>query len=73
MPDHDFRSPRLFVDADLLADAPIKATPEQFNYLVNVLRLTAADGVLLFNGRDGEWLAGLQQPSKKRLSLTPQR
>ena len=73
MPDHDFNSPRLFVDADLVTDGAIEATPEQLNYLVNVLRLGEADTVLLFNGRDGEWLTGLLRPSKKRLELVPQR
>lgn len=71
MPDHDFKSPRLFVDASLAADAAIEAAPEQVNYLLNVMRLGEADTVLLFNGRDGEWLAGLCRPSKKRLDLVP--
>jgi 16S rRNA (uracil1498-N3)-methyltransferase len=73
MPDHDFNSPRLFVDADLAADTAIEATPEQLNYLVNVLRLTESDSMLLFNGRDGEWLSSLQRPSRKRLDLLPVR
>ena len=54
MPDHDFNRTRLFVDADLAAETAVEATPEQLNYLVNVMRLGEADSVLLFNGRDGE-------------------
>ena len=72
MPDHDFNRTRLFVDADLAAGTAVEATPEQLNYLVNVMRLGEADNVLLFNGRDGEWLCGLRRPSKKRLELVPQ-
>lgn len=71
MPDHDFKSPRLFVDAALGAGDPIAATPEQTNYLLNVMRLSAGDTVLLFNGRDGEWRAALARPSKKKLDLVP--
>ena len=53
MPDHDFRSPRLYVDAPLGEDRTIALEREQSNYLGNVLRLSAGDTVLVFNGRDG--------------------
>jgi 16S rRNA (uracil1498-N3)-methyltransferase len=32
---------------------------DQSNYLGNVLRLKAGDSILVFNGRDGEWLASI--------------
>ena len=32
---------------------------DQSNYLGNVLRLKAGDGILVFNGRDGEWQAAI--------------
>ena len=57
MPEHDFRSPRLFVDAPLGAGATVALDRDQSNYLGNVLRLSAGDTVLAFNGRDGEWRA----------------
>ena len=57
MPDVDFRSPRLYVEANLAADAPVALDRNQSNYLGNVLRLGNGDRVLVFNGRDGEWLA----------------
>src|SRR5436305_5521634 len=57
MPELDFRSPRLFVDADLAAGANVPLDRDQANYLGNVLRLAAGDAVLVFNGRDGEWQA----------------
>ena len=57
MPELDFRSPRLFVDAPLNAGATVSLERDQSNYLGNVLRLAAGDAVLVFNGRDGEWRA----------------
>ncbi|MGY4476536.1 16S rRNA (uracil(1498)-N(3))-methyltransferase [Bradyrhizobium sp. USDA 3364] len=59
MPELDFRSPRLFVDAPLNAGATVPLERDQSNYLGNVLRLGAGDTVLAFNGRDGEWRAAI--------------
>lgn len=59
MPQSDFRSPRLYVDASLAIDATIALDRSQSNYLGNVLRLDAGDPVLVFNGRDGEWQAAI--------------
>jgi 16S rRNA (uracil1498-N3)-methyltransferase len=59
MPSHDFRKPRLFVDAPLESGTTIPLARDQSNYLGNVLRLSAGDGVLIFNGRDGEWQASI--------------
>jgi 16S rRNA (uracil1498-N3)-methyltransferase len=61
----DFRTPRLYVPQDLAADAEVKLDPQQTNYLVNVLRLSAGAPVLLFNGRDGEFSASLDTSSRK--------
>jgi 16S rRNA (uracil1498-N3)-methyltransferase len=65
MPDHDFRSPRLYVDAPLGEGRAIALEREHSNYLGNVLRLAAGDTVLVFNGCDGEWrasIAGRKRP-----------
>ncbi len=65
MPKHDFRSPRLFVDAPLGAGQAVALERDQSNYLGNVLRLGTGDTVLVFNGRDGEWrtaVAGRKRP-----------
>jgi 16S rRNA (uracil1498-N3)-methyltransferase len=59
MPDFDFRSPRLFIDARLAAGETVELERNQSNYLGNVLRLAAGETVLVFNGRDGEWLASI--------------
>ena len=65
MPQLDFGKPRLFVDAVLAPGATIALERSQSNYLGNVLRLTAGDTILAFNGRDGEWqaaIAGRKRP-----------
>jgi 16S rRNA (uracil1498-N3)-methyltransferase len=59
MASHDFRTPRLFVSADLAAGADLALDRNQANYLQNVLRLGPGAEVLVFNGRDGEWRARL--------------
>ena len=59
MPSHNFRAPRLFVDAPLAPDARVPLDRDQSNYLGNVLRLAAGAEVLAFNGRDGEWQAAI--------------
>src|SRR4030081_1043420 len=65
MPLLDFRKPRLFVDAALARGEAVALERNQSNYLGNVLRLSAGDTVLVFNGRDGEWqaaIAGRKRP-----------
>jgi 16S rRNA (uracil1498-N3)-methyltransferase len=57
MPQLDFRASRLFVDAALAAGQTVALERSQSNYLGNVLRLSAGETVLVFNGRDGEWRA----------------
>jgi 16S rRNA (uracil1498-N3)-methyltransferase len=59
MPQLDFRSPRLFVDAALAAGETVALDHNQSNYLGNVLRLSAGATILAFNGRDGEWQASI--------------
>ena len=59
MPELDFRSPRLFVDAPLGEGLTVALDRDQSNYLGNVLRLSAGNTVLVFNGRDGEWRASI--------------
>jgi 16S rRNA (uracil1498-N3)-methyltransferase len=68
MASHDFRTPRLFVAADLSAGVEVALDHAQANYLQNVLRLAAGAAVLVFNGRDGEWRATLAG-AKRRASL----
>src|ERR1700729_3771467 len=70
MPKLDFRSPRLFVDTALAAGQTVALERSQSNYLGNVLRLSAGDTILVFNGRDGEWqasIAGSKRPDSLKL------
>src|SRR5262245_47916471 len=66
---YDFNAQRLFVEADLAEAATIACTNDQANYLKNVLRLKPGDGILLFNGRDGEWRADLAGSGKRDATL----
>jgi len=70
MPKFDARHPRLYVGAPLSAGAGIALDRDQTNYLGNVLRLTAGDTALVFNGQDGEWeatLAGRKRPDRAEI------
>ena len=51
--------PRLFVESPLAEGAFAELADGQRHYLARVMRLGQGDGVRLFNGRDGEWLARL--------------
>jgi 16S rRNA (uracil1498-N3)-methyltransferase len=73
MPRYDFAAQRLFVDAPLAAGAAIEIDREQANYLLNVLRLGENDGILVFNGADGEWLARIAPTGRKSARLVVER
>jgi 16S rRNA (uracil1498-N3)-methyltransferase len=62
-------SVRLFVEVPLTAGATVACTAERANYLVNVLRLSTGDDLLIFNGRDGEWRARIAETAKRRCTL----
>jgi 16S rRNA (uracil1498-N3)-methyltransferase len=68
MPHYDFRTPRVYLDAPLAGGLEVSFDRDQANYLQNVLRLKQGDGVLLFNGRDGEWQAHLAVSGKRSLT-----
>lgn len=61
---------RLYVDAALTPGAAIPASDDHAHYLLNVMRRAAGAEVLLFNGRDGEWLATTEVPAKRRVAFT---
>jgi 16S rRNA (uracil1498-N3)-methyltransferase len=67
---YDFRIPRLFVEAPLSEGGEVEFDRNQTNYLKNALRLGRDDGLLLFNGRDGEWRASLTSPGKRTMLAT---
>jgi len=61
---------RLLVASDLAAGAEVTPSPEQGRYLATVMRLKPGDALLLFNGRDGEWLAQVSAVEKRGVRLT---
>jgi 16S rRNA (uracil1498-N3)-methyltransferase len=65
MPHYDFRATRLYVDAPLAGNGIVTLDRGQAHYLKRVLRLTDGDGILVFNGRDGEWHASLEAGARE--------
>jgi 16S rRNA (uracil1498-N3)-methyltransferase len=66
---YDFRTQRLFLEVPLQAGVEVTVDRAQANYLLNVLRLKSGNTILLFNGRDGEWLARIEMHGRKSCSL----
>ncbi len=60
---------RLYVDQPLGMGQAVAVGPEQANYLFAVMRLAVGAPVLVFNGRDGEWLARVADAGKRRGAL----
>ncbi|SMQ59545.1 16S rRNA (uracil1498-N3)-methyltransferase [Devosia lucknowensis] len=69
MPRSHAHLPRLHVEPDLVAGAPLTLGKEQSLYLAAVLRKSVGDEVVLFNGRDGAWLCRITADSKKSVGL----
>jgi len=65
----DLTSERLFVDSDLRSDGRVELSPPQAHYLTAVLRLKLGAKLLVFNGRDGEWVATLAETHKRGAAL----
>jgi len=60
---------RLFVPDALGEGGLIRPTTEQAHYLLNVMRQSQGDVVLVFNGLDGEWRATLTEVTKRGCAL----
>ena len=56
---------RLYVEQDLAPGQSVPLSREQAHYLFGVMRLTVGAQVLLFNGRDGEFLADVAEAAKR--------
>jgi 16S rRNA (uracil1498-N3)-methyltransferase len=61
---------RLYVDQPLAPGQPVALAREQAHYLFTVMRLPPGRGVLLFNGRDGEWRAEVAGAGRRGGTLT---
>ncbi len=64
---------RLYIEDDLSEGRDILLSKPQAHLLKTVLRLDAGAAVLLFNSRDGEWLAVIEELDKKRGKLQLER
>jgi 16S rRNA (uracil1498-N3)-methyltransferase len=64
---------RLLVPHDLAAGAELALDEGQSRYLAAVMRLSVGDELLVFNGRDGEWLAGVAALGKRAVTLAVRR
>jgi 16S rRNA (uracil1498-N3)-methyltransferase len=64
---------RLFVPQALSDGVHVEPSEEQCRYLIAVMRLQLGDELLLFNGRDGEWLFRVSGVSKRGCRLTAMR
>jgi 16S rRNA (uracil1498-N3)-methyltransferase len=60
---------RLYTCENLKAGATLTLGPDQAHYLMKVMRASNGEHVVLFNGRDGEWLSTVEGASKKSCSL----
>ncbi len=61
---------RLFVPDDLEADRAISLDQNQSHYITHVMRAEAGEAVLVFNGRQGEWLASVTSMAKRGAVVT---
>jgi 16S rRNA (uracil1498-N3)-methyltransferase len=63
--------PRILVDVALKLNENLTLGAEDSHYLANVLRLKVNDHLIVFNGKDGEWLAIIEKTTKKQLLIKP--
>jgi 16S rRNA (uracil1498-N3)-methyltransferase len=74
MDENPLRAPRsadlrLFVDVPLAGGGLLEPSAAQAHYLLTVMRRRTGDEVVLFNGRDGEWLATIDPVERRRCRL----
>lgn len=69
MPREHKALPRLFIEPALTAGGSISLGREQTNHLINVLRMGEGAAAIVFNGRDGAWLARIVRAGKKEAVL----
>ena len=69
MPSAPGPSVRLYVTSDLAEGLTHDCDAGQTNYLASVLRLDAGTELLVFNGRDGEWVAEIAEVGRRMCRL----
>lgn len=60
---------RIYVDTPLAAEARVPLAEDQAHRVLHVLRAARGESFAVFNGRDGEWRAELDQLGKRGASL----
>lgn len=63
---------RVFVSADLSVGGAVSLDESQGHYLVHVMRRKIGDNILLFNGKNGEFLATITNIKKQDVTLSVQ-
>jgi 16S rRNA (uracil1498-N3)-methyltransferase len=66
---YDFRLQRLFLAQPLALGGEVEVEREQANYLLNVLRLSDGDRLLVFDGENGEFVAEVKPAGKRACRL----
>ncbi len=64
-------SVRLYIEAALAAGQGVVLEKSQAHYIGTVMRRSVGDEILLFNGRDGEWQAVIQEIRKSHVLVNP--
>jgi 16S rRNA (uracil1498-N3)-methyltransferase len=62
-------APRLFVEQELSARAPVTVGGNQAHYLAKVMRVAEGDAVILCDDRTGEWAARVVAAGKREVVL----
>lgn len=63
---------RLFTDQPYQVGESLTLSTEQSHYVLHVMRAEEGEAVMVFNGRDGIWLASVTQCKKKAVVITLQ-
>lgn len=59
---------RIYVDADLADQSTVTLGDAAYHHLIVVLRRIRGDGIVLFNGRGGEYAANIETVGKRKLT-----
>ncbi|WP_341807970.1 16S rRNA (uracil(1498)-N(3))-methyltransferase [Wolbachia endosymbiont (group E) of Neria commutata] len=60
---------RLYVEETLSPNVNLGLNLRQSHYVCNVMRLKERDNIVLFNGKDGEWLGEIFKVSRKSVQV----
>jgi 16S rRNA (uracil1498-N3)-methyltransferase len=61
--------PRLYLSSPLAASSILQLNKQQSHYLITVMRMTVGSELLVFNGKDGEWLASIIDANPKQATI----